>query len=45
MCRFFGGEKEVDGVKGGRGSHGEISDEDIGAAEAKLSEEGEESLC
>ena len=39
--RFFGGEKEVDGVKGGNGVIGEISDEDIlQAAEAgKLSEE------
>ena len=39
--RFFGGEKEVDGVKGGNGVIGEISDEDIRqAAEAgKLSEE------
>ena len=27
--RFFGGEKEVDGVKGGNGVIGEISDEDI----------------
>ena len=33
--RFFGGEKEVDGVKGGNGVIGEISDEDIlQAAEA-----------
>ena len=27
--RFFGGEKEVDGVKGGNGVIGEINDEDI----------------
>ena len=36
--QFFGGEKEVDGVKGGSGVIGEISDEDILKA-AQLSDE------
>ena len=39
--QFFGGEKEVDGVKGGSGVIGEISDEDIlkAAQAGKLSDE------
>ena len=39
--QFFGGEKEVDGVKGGSGVIGEISDEDIQKA-AQLSDEVKE---
>ena len=39
--QFFGGEKEVDGVKGGSGVIGEISDEDILKA-AQLSDEVKE---
>lgn len=39
--QFFGGEKEVDGVKGGSGVIGEISDEDILKA-ARLSDEVKE---
>ena len=39
--QFFGGEKEVDGVKGGSGVIGEISDEDIlkAAQAGRLSDE------
>ena len=39
--QFFGGEKEVDGVKGGNGVMGEISDQDIleAARAGRLSEE------
>lgn len=42
--QFFGGEKEVDGVKGGSGVIGEISDEDILKAvqAGKLSDEVKE---
>ena len=42
--QFFGGEKEVDGVKGGSGVIGEISDEDIlkAAQAGKLSDEVKE---
>ena len=42
--RFFGGEKEVDGVKGGNGVMGEISDQDIqeAARAGRLSEEVKE---
>ena len=42
--QFFGGEKEVDGVKGGSGVMGEISDEDIlkAAQAGKLSDEVKE---
>lgn len=42
--QFFGGEKEVDGVKGGSGVIGEISDEDIlkTAQAGKLSDEVKE---
>ena len=41
---FFGGEKEVDGVKGGSGVIGEISDEDIlkAAQAGRLSDEVKE---
>ena len=42
--QFFGGEKEVDGVKGGSGVIGEISDEDIlkAAQAGRLSDEVKE---
>ena len=42
--QFFGGEKEVDGVKGGNGVMGEISDQDFqeAARAGKLSEEVKE---
>ena len=42
--QFFGGEKEVDGVKGGNGVMGEISDRDIqeAARAGRLSEEVKE---
>ena len=42
--QFFGGEKEVDGVKGGNGVMGEISDQDIqeAARAGRLSEEVKE---